>query len=127
MTAKNELTVIVVAKDLCKYVLTVTEKSPKRFRFTLVSRMQNYSLDIIEHLYLANEVFAGNDEMKKRERLDYQHKALAELKLLGYVAQVSMEEGCILPKQYEQITKRCADCQNLTGAWINSDKRRQGR
>ena len=36
-----ELTVITKAKDLCRYAMTVTEKSPKRFRFTLVSRMQN--------------------------------------------------------------------------------------
>ena len=31
---KSELTVIVKAKDLCKYVMTVTQKSPKQFRFT---------------------------------------------------------------------------------------------
>ena len=27
--------------------MTVTDKSPKRFRFTLVSRLQNYALDVI--------------------------------------------------------------------------------
>ncbi|MBQ9001711.1 MAG: hypothetical protein IJ087_07655 [Eggerthellaceae bacterium] len=30
---QSELTVIVKAKDLAGYVLTVTDKSPKRFRF----------------------------------------------------------------------------------------------
>ena len=33
---QSELTVIVKAKDLASYVITVTDKSPKRFRFTLV-------------------------------------------------------------------------------------------
>ena len=39
------------------YVMTVTDQSPRRFRFTLVSRMQNYALDVIENLYIANEIF----------------------------------------------------------------------
>ena len=54
---RSELTVIVKAKDLCSYVLTVTEKSPKRFRFTLVAKLQGYALGTIENLYRANEVY----------------------------------------------------------------------
>ena len=46
--AQSELMVITKAKGLCGYVLTVTEKSPKRFRFTLVSQMQKLALDITE-------------------------------------------------------------------------------
>ena len=34
---QSELTVITKAKDLCSYVMTVTQKSPKQFRFTFVS------------------------------------------------------------------------------------------
>ena len=55
--ATSELSVITKAKDLCSYIMTVTDKSPKRFRFTLVSRMQNYGLDIIENLISANEIY----------------------------------------------------------------------
>jgi len=53
MQKKNDLFVITKAKDLAKYILTVTEKSPKKFRFTLVVRLQNYILDALESLYLA--------------------------------------------------------------------------
>lgn len=38
---QSELTVITKAKDLCAYVMTVTQKSPKQFRFTFVNRLQN--------------------------------------------------------------------------------------
>jgi len=81
---KSELSVITKAKELCSYVMTVTDKSPKRFRFTLVSRMQNYALDVIENLYYANEVFvqAGNREQAEK-RLGHQQKAQTRLKLLG--------------------------------------------
>ena len=122
---QSELAVITKAKDLCSYVMTVTDKSPKRFRFTLVAKLQNYALDIIENLYRANKVFVkAGDREKSQQRIDFQHQALTELKLLGYMAQLSMEQGCILPKQYEQITKKIHDCQNMLGAWLNSDRKR---
>ena len=44
---QSELAVITKAKDLCSYVMTVTEIA-KAFRFTLVAKLQNYALDIIE-------------------------------------------------------------------------------
>ena len=37
--------------------------------------------------------------------------------MLAYLSQLAMEQQCILPRQYEQITKRLYDCQNLLGAW----------
>lgn len=36
---KNELAVITMAKELAKYVMTVTQKSPKHFRFSLVAKL----------------------------------------------------------------------------------------
>lgn len=123
---ESELTIITKAKNLCGYVLTVTEKSPKRFRFTIVSRMQNLAMDIIEQAYRANEIYVGGQgrETAAVKRLEYQHGALTSAKLLGYMAMLAQEQGCILPKQYEQISKQVADCQNLLGAWINSDRKR---
>ena len=122
---QSELTVIVKAKDLASYVLTVTEKSPKRFRFTLVAKLQGYALNIIENLYRANEVYvAKGDTDAAARRLAYQHQALTELKLLGYMAQLSMQQGCILAKQYEQITRKVYDCRNLCGAWVTADRKR---
>lgn len=127
LTMKNqsELTVITKAKDLCSYVVTVTQKSPKQFRFTFVTRLQNLSLSAIENLFRANDVFVSKTDMhSQKERLSYQLSAMTDLKLLGYIALLSMEQGCILPKQYEQISRKIADSQNLLAAWMNSDRRR---
>ena len=121
----SELAVITKAKDLCSYVVKVTQKSPKQFRFTFVSRMQNLSLSVLENLFYANDVFlTKNDLMAKRERLSFQRKAMTDLKLLGYISMISMEHGCILSKQFEQISRYITECQNLLGAWMNSDRRR---
>ena len=122
---QSELAVITKAKDLCSYVMTVTQKSPKQFRFTFTSRLQNLSLDVIEALYRANDTFVTKENVSAREkRLEFQHQAMTNLKLLAYFSLLAREQNCILPKQYEQISRQSTDCQNLLGAWINSDRRR---
>lgn len=124
-TSHSELQVITAAKNLCSYVLTITQKSPKQFRFSLIGRMQGYVLDIVEELYFANDVFikpGANTAWKTR--VDHQRKAMSTLKLLTWVAQVSMEQGAIQPKQYEQICRHAYDTQNMLGAWMNSDRKR---
>lgn len=119
---QSELTVITKSKDLCSYIMTITQKSPKQFRFTFISRLQNISLSVIENLFRANDVFVGKDDVaSKKERIGFQRAAMTDLKVLGYISLLSMEQGFVLPKQYEQISRQIADCQNLLGAWRNSD------
>ncbi len=122
---QSELTVITKAKDLCSYIMTVTQKSPKQFRFTFVSRLQNLALSVIENLFRANDVFVSRGDVdSQKERIGCQRNAMTDLKLLGYISLLAMEQSCILPKQYEQISRQITDCQNLLGAWMNSDRRR---
>ncbi|MDR1891808.1 MAG: four helix bundle protein [Oscillospiraceae bacterium] len=126
---QSELTVVMRAKDLCRYIMTITQKCPKQFRFIFTTRIQNLSLDIIEHIYRANDTFVANGPDKQlnyKRRLNFQHEALTELRLLAYFAQVALEEKAILPKHYEQISMQSVDCMNMIGAWILSDKKRFG-
>lgn len=124
MLKKSELNVITKSKDLCTYIFNITDKSPKRFRFTLISKIQNLSLSIIEKIYRANEIFIGNnDKAFLTQRRTFQQSALIEIKVLSYIALLAREQGCILPKQFEQISKLSYDCQYLIGAWIKSDKK----
>lgn len=111
MQKKSELFVFTRAKELAKYIITVTEKSPKKFRFTLVVRLQNYILDAIEYIYLAN------NERDIKQRLALQDKAKTMLMMLDYFAQIAYEEECILFKQYEQISKQQAECLSYLAKW----------
>lgn len=111
---RSELTVITKAKDLCGYVMTVTQKSRKHYRYTFVSRLQNLSMDILENLFRANDVFAvKGDYSSIARRRDFQQQAMTDLKLLAYFAQLAFEQKCILANQFEQISMQSADCQNL--------------
>lgn len=115
---KSDLYVFTKAKDLAKYILTVTEKSPKKFRFTLVVRLQNYILDVLERLYFANTLPLGAERRAEQERA--KHK----LSMLDYYAGLSYEVTCITFKQYEQISMQTAECLMYLGKWIASDARR---
>ena len=82
-------------------------------------------LDVVEELYYANDIFVTPASRAGwAQRQSHQRKAMTTLKLLSYVAQLSMEQGAIQPKQYEQISTQTFNVQNLLGAWINSDSRR---
>ena len=47
--------VIKKSKSLSKLIFEITDLSPKKFRFTIVSRMQNLSLDVVSLIYKAND------------------------------------------------------------------------
>jgi len=119
----SDLLVVTALKRLTTYVLLVTQKSPKQYRSVFVSRMQNYCIDALEHLFAANGV-----NVKTQQGFDlrkgYQDFALQKLKLLSYVGMVAEQVNCILPKQYKQISFLIADSINLISAWKKSDSER---
>lgn len=119
----NDLVVITAVKKLGAYTIAVTEKSPKKFRGVFVNRMQNYCLDTLECLLEANFIRMETTENKiKREEL--QKEAIVKLKLLGYVSMVAENSGCILKKQYKQISLQLSEAINLIVAWKKSDDER---
>lgn len=113
----SELFVITKAKELCNYIFEITEKSPKKYRFTLISRMQNLALNTLEYLYRANDVYVGSGGRAINERSEWQQKVITELRLLDYMAMLSADCNCILMRQYEQIAKRCTEVLALTVQW----------
>ncbi len=122
----SELYVITKAKDLCDYIFTVTDKSPKKFRFTFTSKLQNMGLNIIQDLYYANMVYvrSGNDTERIEKRKEFQQEAYVELKLLNYISMIAREHMAILPKQYEQISMHAAEVTMLLIKWSQSDQNR---
>lgn len=119
----SDLMVITVVKKLGAYTIAVTEKSPKKFRGVFVNRMQNYCLDTLEYLLEANFIRMDSFD-KKSLRADLQKKAIVKLKLLGYVAMVAENSGCLLKNQYKQISMQLAEAINLIAAWKKSDDAR---
>jgi len=82
----SDLMVIVKAKELCKHVMNATKNMPKQYRHTLSTKMQGLAIELVEALYMANEIYIGKANLEKRYpiRRDFQQLALTKVKMLTY-------------------------------------------
>ena len=122
---QTEFTIITKAKDLVKHtdIMTSEKRYPKKYRFTLVNRLQEKTLDIFECIEEANELSLMDvDESMERFRL--QRRALTLCKTVLFLIEVSHERGLISGDQCGVWTRYVLDVKNMTARWHKSDKGR---
>ena len=122
----SEFNVIVKAKDLVKHTFTITnstERFPKKYRFTLVNRIQDKAVQIYECVIEANELDL-RDAQEFRERQKLQAKALTYCKELLFFIELSQEMGFISMKSCNVWSKLVLDVKYMVAAWKKRDKTR---
>lgn len=112
---KSTLAVMTKVRELAVYIFNILENSSKKYRLTMVNRLQNYSLDVIENIYLANKSF------DKDKRKYYQDEANTKLAMCDYMANLMCELHVILVDQYGHISLLIGESLKLLKAWQNSD------
>ena len=122
--AEMELRVILRAKDLAEHTLRVTSncnRYPKKYRFSLVDKMQNKALEIYEYLHEANRT-----DLKtcKVERSELQTRAITHCDELLFYIELSMKLEIISVKSMEYWSKMVSDIKHLAIAWRTKDKGR---
>lgn len=124
MADKNELQVIIKAKELAKHTMIITSNAnryPKKFRFSLVDKMQNKALNIYEALFEANRT---DIKVYKRDRLEMQTRAITYCDELLFYIELSHEINIINEKSMEYWSKMVSDIKHMTIAWRSKDKDR---
>ena len=119
-----ELRVILRAKDLAEHTLRVTSncnRYPKKYRFSLVDKMQNKALEIYEYLHEANRT-----DLKtcKVERSELQTRAITHCDELLFYIELSMKLEIISVKSMEYWSKMVSDIKHMAIAWRTKDKGR---
>ena len=122
--AENELQVILKSKELAEHTLRITSncnRYPKKWRFSLVDKMQNKSLEIYENLYEANRT-----DLKdyRRERSELQTRAITKCDELLFYIELSQKLGIINEKSMEYWSKIVTDVKHMAIAWRSKDKTR---
>jgi len=112
---QKDMAVFTHAKKLCEYIFVITEKSPKKYRWSIIARLQNYSSQIIDYLYQAN--FERGEK-----RLAYQTRANVYLHMLDFYADTAKTMQAINNHQCEVIAKQICEVQKLLAGWIKSSK-----
>lgn len=122
--AETELKVILKAKDLAEHTLKVTSncnRYPKKYRFSLVDKMQIKSLNIYETLMEANRTDIKD---YKRERSELQTKAITYCDELLFYIELSYKLNIINDKSMGYWSKMVADIKHMAIAWRSRDKER---
>ena len=122
--AETELKVILKSKELAEHTLRVTSNAnryPKKYRFSLVDKMQNKSLEIFEYLHEANRT-----ELKAyaRERSELQTKAITHCDELLFYIELSYKLNIINDKSMGYWSKMVTDIKHMSIAWRSKDKQR---
>lgn len=124
MANETDLKVIIKAKALAKHTFTLTSNAnryPKKYRFSLVDKMQNKCLNIYEALFEANRTDVKDF---KRERLELQTKAITYCDELLFYIELSQELNIINTKSMEYWSKMVCDIKHMAIAWRTKDRNR---
>ena len=122
--AENDLKVILKAKELAAHTLRVTSNAnryPKKFRFSLVDKMQNKSMEIYEMLFEANRT---DIKYYKRDRLELQTKAITYCDELLFYIEMSHELHIINSDSMGYWSKMVSDVKHMAIAWRTKDRQR---
>lgn len=122
--AENDLKVILKAKELAEHTLRVTSncnRYPKKYRFSLVDKMQNKSMEIYEYLHEANRT-----DLREyaRERAELQTKAITHCDELLFYIELSYKLNIINDKSMGYWSKMVTDIKHMAIAWRSKDKKR---
>lgn len=112
----REMAVFTSAKKLAEYIFVVSEKSPKKFRWSIITRLQNASVDVVENLYRANF------ERVEERRIAYQKSALVSLHLVDFFAETAKTKQAISLKQMTVIGRQIVECKKLLNGWVKATK-----
>lgn len=122
--AQNELQVTIKAQELAEHTIRVTSNCntyPKKYRFSLVNKMQNIALDIYIYLMEANRT---DLKLYARERSELQTKAITNCDILMSLIEMSYKLNIINDKRMSYWSGMIKDVKHMAIAWRTKDKKR---
>ena len=120
--AENDLRVIVKAKELAVHSYKLTSNSnryPKKYRHSLVDKIQIKCLDLHDTLLEANRI---NNVMRKAQRCEAITKAIMYCDQLLFYIELSMNIGILEAHSAEYWSKMVSDVKYMSIRWRTTEK-----
>ena len=121
--AENDLKVIVKAKELAFHSFKLTSncnRYPKKYRHSLVDRIQIKSLDIYETLLEANRI---NNVTHKWERCETITRAITLCDELMFYIELSMSLNLLSDDSAAYWSKMVSDVKYMSIAWRTKERK----
>lgn len=112
----KEMAVFTASKKLAEYIFVITEKSPKKLRWSIVARLQNSSVELIEHLYRANYERGDQREV-------FQKQAMVSINLIDFYSETAKCKQAITIRQMGIIARQLYEIKKLLAGWMRSNKK----
>ena len=121
--AENDLKVIVKAKELAVHSFKLTSncnRYPKKYRHSLVDRIQIRSLDLYETLLEANRI---NNQTQKWQRCEMITKAVTICDQMLFYIELSMNLEMLNDKSAAYWSKMVQDIKYMSLAWRSKERK----
>lgn len=121
--ADNDLKVIVKAKELAVHSFKLTSncnRYPKKYRHSLVDKIQIKSIDIFETLIEANRISNTTDKISRCENIT---KAITYCDELLFLIELSIELGLLADNSAAYWSKMVSDVKYMSIAWRTKEKK----
>lgn len=119
---ENDLKVIVKAKELAVHTFKLTSncnRYPKKFRHSLVDRMQIRSMDIYETLLEANRI---SNVTHKWDRCEAITRAITMCDNMLFYIELSMDLGLLKDSSAAYWSKMVQDVKYMSIAWRTRER-----
>lgn len=121
-----EMQVVTKAKELELHSMRKSDNPkcfPKKYRFSLVSRIQDEALNITDALLEVNDLLLG-DEVERPMRFRAHRTALRACRKLLRLIELSHDLGRIDDAAFAYWAELAASVKNMAAAWYKSDLER---
>lgn len=118
----TDLKVLVKAKELSKHTFILTSNSnryPKKYRYSLVPKIQNLSLDIYTTLFEANRT---DNVRHKQKRIDKISQGITYCDELLFLIELSMELNLLTDGSMAYWVKMVSDIKYMSIAWRTKER-----
>ena len=103
------------AKKLSEWLFIATKNANKLYRWSIIDKLLNSSLNLINLLYLANSHYLPN------KRLKYQKQANAELMIISHLMVTGKKLEVFTIKQLDFASGMLLETRNSLWAWITTN------
>lgn len=121
--AENDLRVIVKAQELALHTFKLTSncnRYPKKYRHSLVDRMQLRSMDIYDALLEANSI---NNQTHRSLRCERITQAITYCNQMLFYIELSMNLGILSKGSADFWSKMVSDVKHMALAWRKSESK----
>ena len=120
--SETDLKVLVKAKELAVHTFKLTSncnRYPKKYRHSLVDKIQIKAIDIYTTLFEANRI---NNETRKRERLEMITKGITSCDELLFFIELSMQLKLLTDGSSAYWSKMVSDVKYMAIAWRTKER-----